>query len=95
VNGKPLESSFQRRTGTRNRENHNFLGDANSDIGYVQQQDLHLETSTVREALRFSAILRQPKSVPAKEKYDHVEEVIKVRVPLSPNKHDIDPTIDA
>ncbi|KAG9572158.1 pleiotropic drug resistance protein, ABC superfamily, partial [Aureobasidium melanogenum] len=29
--------------------------------GYVQQQDLHLETSTVRESLRFSAMLRQPK----------------------------------
>ena len=29
--------------------------------GYVQQQDLHLATSTVREALVFSAVLRQPK----------------------------------
>ncbi|KAL8992955.1 MAG: hypothetical protein Q9188_007455, partial [Gyalolechia gomerana] len=28
--------------------------------GYVQQQDLHLATSTVREALTFSALLRQP-----------------------------------
>ena len=27
--------------------------------GYVQQQDLHLSTSTVREALNFSAFLRQ------------------------------------
>lgn len=41
--------------------------------GYVQQQDLHLHTSTVREALRFSALLRQPKSVPVKEKYEFVE----------------------
>ena len=46
--------------------------------GYVQQQDLHLETSTVREALRFSAVLRQPKLVPIKEKYDFVEDVIKM-----------------
>ncbi|KAJ4363039.1 hypothetical protein N0V83_010157, partial [Neocucurbitaria cava] len=46
--------------------------------GYVQQQDLHLETSTVREALRFSAMLRQPKSVTKQEKYDYVEEVIKM-----------------
>ncbi|CAO2652844.1 Nn.00g022550.m01.CDS01 [Neocucurbitaria sp. VM-36] len=46
--------------------------------GYVQQQDLHLETSTVREALRFSAVLRQPKSVNKKEKYEYVEEVIKM-----------------
>ncbi|EED13247.1 ABC multidrug transporter, putative [Talaromyces stipitatus ATCC 10500] len=46
--------------------------------GYVQQQDLHLETSTVREALRFSALLRQPASVPKEEKYAYVEEVIKM-----------------
>ncbi|KAG6010295.1 hypothetical protein E4U21_007344 [Claviceps maximensis] len=58
VNGKPLDSSFQRNT------------------GYVQQQDLHLQTATVRESLRFSAMLRQPKSVSKKEKYAFVEEVI-------------------
>lgn len=46
--------------------------------GYVQQQDLHLETSTVREALRFSALLRQPASVSKEEKYAYVEEVIKM-----------------
>ncbi|KAF7716532.1 Uncharacterized protein PECH_005181 [Penicillium ucsense] len=44
--------------------------------GYVQQQDLHLETSTVREALIFSALLRQPHSTPYKEKVAYVEEVI-------------------
>jgi ATP-binding cassette, subfamily G (WHITE), member 2, PDR len=46
--------------------------------GYVQQQDLHLETTTVREALRFSAMLRQPKSVSKTEKYDYVEQVIRI-----------------
>jgi ATP-binding cassette subfamily G (WHITE) protein 2 (PDR) len=46
--------------------------------GYVQQQDLHLSTSTVREALSFSAILRQPKSIPRDEKLAYVDEVIKV-----------------
>ncbi|KAL1890776.1 hypothetical protein Sste5346_008101 [Sporothrix stenoceras] len=46
--------------------------------GYVQQQDLHLETTTVREALRFSAILRQPRSVSKAEKYATVEEVIQM-----------------
>lgn len=46
--------------------------------GYVQQQDLHLETTTVREALRFSAMLRQPKSVSREEKYSFVEDVIKM-----------------
>ncbi|KAJ5698814.1 ABC multidrug transporter A-2 [Penicillium macrosclerotiorum] len=46
--------------------------------GYVQQQDLHLETSTVREALVFSALLRQPHSIPHQEKLDYVEEVIRM-----------------
>lgn len=46
------------------------------NTGYVQQQDLHLETATVRESLRFSAMLRQPSAVPIEEKYQHVEEVV-------------------
>ena len=46
--------------------------------GYVQQQDLHLHTSTVREALRFSAVLRQPAHVSHQEKLDYVEECIKL-----------------
>ncbi|KAJ6571566.1 ABC transporter [Mycena capillaripes] len=44
--------------------------------GYVQQQDLHLATSTVREALEFSAILRQHKSIPEAEKLAYVDEVL-------------------
>jgi ATP-binding cassette subfamily G (WHITE) protein 2 (SNQ2) len=36
--------------------------------GYVQQMDTHEPTSTVREALTFSAKLRQPPSVPLEEK---------------------------
>ena len=46
--------------------------------GYVQQQDLHLETSTVREALKFSALLRQPSDIPKQEKLDYVVEIIKL-----------------
>lgn len=46
--------------------------------GYVQQQDLHLEISTVREALVFSALLRQPATTPRAEKIAYVEEVIKM-----------------
>ncbi|ODV58732.1 pleiotropic drug resistance family ABC transporter [Ascoidea rubescens DSM 1968] len=45
--------------------------------GYVQQQDLHLTSSTVREALRFSAYLRQPYNIPKEEKDEYVENVIK------------------
>ncbi|KAF7323944.1 hypothetical protein MKEN_00615900 [Mycena kentingensis (nom. inval.)] len=44
--------------------------------GYVQQQDLHLATSTVRESLEFSAILRQHKSIPKAEKLAYVDEVL-------------------
>lgn len=44
--------------------------------GYVQQQDLHLSTSTVREALNFSALLRQPAHIPHQEKLAYVDEVI-------------------
>lgn len=60
VNGKALDSSFQR------------------SIGYVQQQDLHLQTSTVREALKFSAYLRQPSSVSKAEKDDYVDYIIQL-----------------
>lgn len=45
-------------------------------VGYVQQQDVHLETSTIREALQFSALLRQPASISKAEKLQYVEEVI-------------------
>ncbi|KAK9463807.1 ABC-2 type transporter-domain-containing protein [Lipomyces oligophaga] len=45
---------------------------------YVQQSDIHLETSTVREALEFSAILRQPSAIPIAERKAYVDEVIKV-----------------
>ena len=46
--------------------------------GYVQQQDLHLQTSTVKEALEFSALLRQPAHVSREEKLAYVQEVIKL-----------------
>ncbi|KZO90913.1 hypothetical protein CALVIDRAFT_602620 [Calocera viscosa TUFC12733] len=46
--------------------------------GYVQQQDLHLQTATVRESLIFSAQCRQPKSVPNVDKLEYVEAVIKL-----------------
>ncbi|KAL4903558.1 hypothetical protein BDW74DRAFT_185970 [Aspergillus multicolor] len=45
-------------------------------VGYVQQQDVHLQTATVREALQFSVCLRQAASVPTEEKLAYVEEII-------------------
>ncbi|GMM27622.1 hypothetical protein DAMA08_003380 [Martiniozyma asiatica (nom. inval.)] len=46
--------------------------------GYAQQQDLHLQTSTVRESLRFSAYLRQSREVPKEEKDEYVEKIISI-----------------
>lgn len=66
VTGKMLVNGRQRDSGFQRK------------TGYVQQQDLHLSTSTVREALNFSALLRQPKTTPRKEKLAYVDEVIKV-----------------
>jgi ATP-binding cassette subfamily G (WHITE) protein 2 (SNQ2) len=44
--------------------------------GFAEQMDVHEPTATVREALQFSARLRQPKEVPIQEKYDYVEKII-------------------
>ena len=41
---------------------------ASNNSGYCQQLDTHQRTATVREALLFSACLRQPKEVPFSEK---------------------------
>jgi ATP-binding cassette, subfamily G (WHITE), member 2, SNQ2 len=43
---------------------------------YCEQIDVHEDTQTVREALRFSAYLRQPQHVSKEEKDAYVEEVI-------------------
>ncbi|KAF2208392.1 hypothetical protein CERZMDRAFT_101459 [Cercospora zeae-maydis SCOH1-5] len=43
---------------------------------YAEQLDVHEGTQTVREALRFSAVLRQPYETPQEEKYAYVEEII-------------------
>lgn len=43
---------------------------------YAEQLDMHDPTQTVREALRFSADLRQPFETPREEKYAYVEEII-------------------
>ncbi|KAJ5216103.1 uncharacterized protein N7498_002510 [Penicillium cinerascens] len=44
--------------------------------GFAEQMDIHEPTATVRESLRFSALLRQPKEVPINEKYDYCEKII-------------------
>lgn len=45
-------------------------------IGYAQQQDFHLPTSTVREALTFSALLRQDRTHTVADRLAWVNEII-------------------
>ncbi|OLN81879.1 ABC transporter CDR4-like protein 2 [Colletotrichum chlorophyti] len=47
-------------------------------VGYAQQQDLHLNTATVREALEFSALLRQSAEIPRADKLGYVDKVIRI-----------------
>lgn len=44
--------------------------------GYVEQMDLHDRTATIREAIEFSAILRQDRAIPKAEKLAYVDEII-------------------
>lgn len=45
---------------------------------YAEQMDVHEGSATVREAMRFSAHLRQPASVSEAEKDAYVEEMIEL-----------------
>lgn len=45
-------------------------------VGYAQQQDMNIPTATVREALIFSARLRQPKKYSDVQKIAYVDEII-------------------
>ncbi|KAJ3158179.1 hypothetical protein HDU86_003134 [Geranomyces michiganensis] len=49
-----------------------------SITAYCEQQDVHNGFATVREALRFSAVLRQPAEIPLEEKYAYVEKIIQI-----------------
>ncbi|KAJ2998944.1 hypothetical protein NUW58_g161 [Xylaria curta] len=46
-------------------------------IGYAQQEDIHLPTATVREALEFSALLRQSEAS-VSERLNYVNEVLQI-----------------
>ncbi|KAG7379925.1 hypothetical protein PHYBOEH_011707 [Phytophthora boehmeriae] len=46
--------------------------------GYCEQMDIHSESSTIREALTFSAFLRQGANVPDSQKYDSVDECLEL-----------------
>ncbi|KAL1962345.1 hypothetical protein VTN77DRAFT_9758 [Rasamsonia byssochlamydoides] len=44
--------------------------------GYCEQLDVHEPYATVREALEFSALLRQPRDIPREEKLKYVDTII-------------------
>ncbi|KAK4198661.1 putative ABC transporter [Triangularia verruculosa] len=46
------------------------------NAGYCEQLDVHEPYATVREALEFSALLRQPREVPREEKLRYVDTII-------------------
>ncbi|CAO3699192.1 hypothetical protein G6F70_002364 [Rhizopus microsporus] len=55
-----------------------LLDDFERITGYCEQMDIHQPAVTVREALRFSAYLRQPAEVPKQEKDEYVEQIIQL-----------------
>ncbi|KAG0695683.1 ABC-2 type transporter-domain-containing protein [Suillus ampliporus] len=63
VNGRPLPIDFQAQMHVS---------------GYCQQLDTHLPEATVREALLFSANLRQPQSVPLADKEAYVDKCLQM-----------------
>ncbi|KAJ5400565.1 hypothetical protein N7465_011054 [Penicillium sp. CMV-2018d] len=46
--------------------------------GYIEQLDVHESLATVREALEFSALLRQPRNTPTDEKLRYVDTIIEL-----------------
>lgn len=56
--------------------------------GYCEQLDVHEGYATVREALEFSALLRQPRDVTRKEKLAYVDVIIDLL-----ELHDIEHTL--
>ncbi|TMW67916.1 hypothetical protein Poli38472_007588 [Pythium oligandrum] len=71
-----------RKTGGKIRGQILFNGHPATDLvtrrstGYCEQMDIHSDASTFREALTFSAFLRQDSTVPDSAKYDSVEECL-------------------
>lgn len=54
--------------------------------GYCEQNDVHEPTATVREALIFSARLRQDQAVPDSDKIAYVEQIMEL-LELTPMQH--------
>lgn len=65
-------------TGDRLVNGQPLPADFQAQTGYVQQMDTHVPETTVREALLFSAKMRQPSSVPLAEKEAYVETCLRM-----------------
>lgn len=50
--------------------------DFQTTTGFCEQMDIHDESSTIREAFEFSALLRQPSHIPREEKLAYVKTVL-------------------
>lgn len=57
-------------------DGHSLGADFQRGTGFCEQMDLHDNTSTIREAFEFSAILRQDRNIPRQEKIDYVDRII-------------------
>lgn len=67
ISGEIMVNGFAKESATFNRI-----------CGFVEQQDIHLPTQTVREALLFSAHLRLPRTVTEEQRVKFVEEVLEI-----------------
>lgn len=56
--------------------------------GYCEQLDVHEPLATVREALEFSALLRQPRHIPREQKLQYVDTIVDLL-----EMHDIENTL--
>ena len=45
-------------------------------VGFCQQMDIHDESSTIREAFEFSALLRQSSNTSRREKIEYVDNIL-------------------
>ncbi|KAJ5719667.1 ABC multidrug transporter atrF [Penicillium malachiteum] len=57
-------------------DGHPLGADFQRGTGFCEQMDLHDNTSTIREAFEFSAILRQDREIPREEKIAYVDRII-------------------
>ncbi|KAE8397213.1 ABC-2 type transporter-domain-containing protein [Aspergillus pseudonomiae] len=63
-------------TGDMLVDGHPLGTDFQRGTGFCEQMDLHDNTATIREALEFSALLRQDRDTPRQEKLDYVNQII-------------------